>query len=104
MVKTLSNEEIRELLRGKSVLDEKPSSHQDEKPSSQYVYPYKKTQRGEKRSSQPENQKTLVIKDESIRQGFAQVPNIVLRDPTLSGNEKTLYALLLSYAWQNNGI
>ena len=46
--------------------------------------------------------KTLVFQDENLRHGFAQVPNMVLRDPLLSGNEKVLYALLLSYAWRND--
>jgi DNA-binding transcriptional ArsR family regulator len=34
--------------------------------------------------------------------GFTQVPNILLRDPTISSNAKVAYAELLSYAWHNN--
>lgn len=34
--------------------------------------------------------------------GFTQVPNFILRDPTISTNAKTAYALLLSYAWHND--
>ena len=33
--------------------------------------------------------------------GFTQVPNAILRDPTLPIQAKTLYAVLLSYAWQD---
>ena len=36
--------------------------------------------------------------------GFTQVPNIVLKDPKLSANAKTVYALMLSYAWNNNRV
>jgi len=52
-------------------------------------------------TSYQEKQRTLIFQDENLRHGFAQVPNVVLRDPSLSGNEKMLFALLLSYAWQN---
>jgi hypothetical protein len=34
--------------------------------------------------------------------GFTQLPNFILRDPTLSIGAKTTYALFLSYAWHNN--
>jgi len=47
-------------------------------------------------------QKTLIIKDENLQGGFAQIPNIILRDGTLSSNAVRLYALLLSYAWAND--
>ena len=47
-------------------------------------------------------QKTLIIKDENLQGGFAQIPNIVLRDGTLSAGAVRLYALLLSYAWAND--
>ena len=33
--------------------------------------------------------------------GFTQVPNLLLRNPTLSANAKIIYAQLLSYAWTN---
>ena len=34
------------------------------------------------------------------RDNFTQIPNEVLRDPNLSAQAKTVYAVLLSYAWQ----
>ena len=34
--------------------------------------------------------------------GFTQLPNFILRNPELSANAKTVYSLLLSYAWHNN--
>lgn len=43
----------------------------------------------------------LIIRDRGLRGGFAQVPSVVLRDGRLSGNAVRLYALLLSYAWQD---
>lgn len=43
--------------------------------------------------------KTLEILDPTLKQGFAPVPLQVLRSPRLSPSSKTLYALLLSYAW-----
>ena len=44
-------------------------------------------------------QKTLILKDKNIHGGFAQVPNVVLRDPRLSSNAVRLYCLLLTHAW-----
>ncbi len=34
--------------------------------------------------------------------GFTQVPNFLLKDPQVSANAKVVYAMLLSYAWNNN--
>ena len=34
--------------------------------------------------------------------GFTQVPNFILRDSAISIGAKTVYALLLSYAWHND--
>ena len=34
--------------------------------------------------------------------GFTQVPNFLLKDPTISANGKVVYSMLLSYAWNNN--
>ncbi|MDR3572034.1 MAG: helix-turn-helix domain-containing protein [Candidatus Pacebacteria bacterium] len=34
--------------------------------------------------------------------GFTQIPNFILRDPGVSIGAKTVYALLLSYAWHND--
>src|SRR5438552_15968467 len=40
--------------------------------------------------------------DPSARRGFTQLPNFILRTPELSANAKTVYSLLLSYAWHDN--
>ena len=40
--------------------------------------------------------------DPIARHGFTQLPNFILRNPDLSANAKTVYSLLLSYAWHNN--
>ena len=45
-------------------------------------------------------EKILQIRDAVLRPGFTQIPNQVLRDNKLSSDAKILYALLLSYAWQ----
>ena len=34
--------------------------------------------------------------------GFTQIPNFILRDPNLTIGAKTVYSLLLSYAWHND--
>lgn len=43
----------------------------------------------------------IEILDPSLRAGFTQLPRPVLRAKGLSRNAKTLYALLLDYAWQD---
>lgn len=35
-------------------------------------------------------------------EGFTQVPNFILRSPTLSMGAKLTYAMFLSYAWNND--
>src|SRR5450759_4138198 len=35
-------------------------------------------------------------------EGFTQVPNFILRSPTLSMGAKLTYAMFLSYAWHND--
>ena len=35
-------------------------------------------------------------------EGFTQVPNFILRSPTLSMGGKLTYAMFLSYAWNND--
>ena len=40
--------------------------------------------------------------DPIARYGFTQLPNFILRNPELSANAKTVYSLLLSYAWHNS--
>jgi hypothetical protein len=44
----------------------------------------------------------VIIEDESLRHGFTQIPNLVLRDPTISPGAKVVFGLLLSYAWQRD--
>lgn len=46
--------------------------------------------------------KTLVFDDPNLRHGFTQIANVVLKDSELSHAAVRLYALLLSYAWQNS--
>ncbi len=46
-------------------------------------------------------QDIIEILDPNLRLGFAQMPRPVLRAAALSRNAKTLYALLLDYAWQD---
>jgi hypothetical protein len=49
----------------------------------------------------PENsEKTLIIKDSTLKNGFTSVPNIVLTS-NISFGAKVIYALLLMFAWQN---
>jgi biotin operon repressor len=43
---------------------------------------------------------TVVILNEALRHGFTQLPNYVLRDKQLSFGARLSYAVLLSYAWQ----
>ena len=45
--------------------------------------------------------KTLVFEDRTLAQGFTQIPNAILRCPALSAGSRLLYAILLSYAWQD---
>jgi len=47
------------------------------------------------------DERDIVVEDESWRQGFTQVPNVVLRNPRISFGAKLAYAVLLSYAWQD---
>jgi len=47
-------------------------------------------------------QKTLVILDPALRRGFTSIPNCVLKAPGLSLAAKAMYAILLSFAWEND--
>ena len=49
-------------------------------------------------------EKNIILRgaDAASRQGFTQVPNFILRSPKLSTGAKLTYAMLLSYAWQND--
>ena len=100
--KRKQNYVINQIIKGvpleKIEYDVKPGLHQDVKQGLHYKYSSTNTHKSDNEGLQ---QRTLVFEDKNIRKGFAQVPNVVLRDSSLSGNEKTLYALLLSYAWQD---
>ncbi len=45
---------------------------------------------------------TIVVVNESLKHGFTQLPNYVLRDKKLSFGARLAYAILLSYAWQDD--
>ena len=49
-------------------------------------------------------EKNIILRgaDRLSAQGFTQVPNHILRNNTLSPGAKLAYAMLLSYAWQND--
>ena len=40
--------------------------------------------------------------DAATRGGFTQVPNFLLKSKSLSAGDKLAFAMLLSYAWQND--
>lgn len=42
---------------------------------------------------------TIVIEDDLLREGFTQVPNLLLKRTDISHGAKIAYAMLLSYAW-----
>ncbi len=44
----------------------------------------------------------LVGADAATAQGFTQVPNFLLKSKKLSAGDKMTFAMLLSYAWQND--
>ena len=44
----------------------------------------------------------LVGADAATAQGFTQVPNFLLKSKKLSSGDKMTFAMLLSYAWQND--
>lgn len=48
--------------------------------------------------------RNIVLKggDALSQRGFTQVPNHILRSAKISPGAKLAYAMLLSYAWQNN--
>lgn len=45
---------------------------------------------------------TVVVLNEALKRGFTQLPNYVLRDTKLSFGARLAYAVLLSYAWQED--
>lgn len=44
----------------------------------------------------------LATTDPVVRGGFTQVPNFILRNPELSAGAKVVYAMFLSYVWNND--
>ena len=49
-------------------------------------------------------ERNIILKgaDAATAQGFTQVPNFLLKSKTLSAGDKMTFAMLLSYAWQND--
>ena len=48
--------------------------------------------------------RNIILKgaDAATQQGFTQVPNFLLKSSKLSAGDKMAFAMLLSYAWQND--
>jgi len=48
--------------------------------------------------------RNIILKgaDAATAQGFTQVPNFLLKSKKLSSGDKMTFAMLLSYAWQND--
>ena len=44
---------------------------------------------------------TIMVLNEALKQGFTQIPRYILRDKRLSFGARLTYAVLLSYAWQD---
>ncbi len=44
----------------------------------------------------------IIVEDPLLREGFAQIPNGILRNPDLTIGAKVTYGVLLSYAWQKD--
>jgi hypothetical protein len=44
---------------------------------------------------------TIVVLNKALKQGFTQLPRYILRDKDLSFGARLTYAVLLSYAWQD---
>lgn len=51
------------------------------------------------RDSSGAEQDAIVIEDDLLREGFTQVPNLLLKRSDISHGAKIAYAMLLSYAW-----
>lgn len=45
---------------------------------------------------------TIVVLNQALKRGFTQLPNYVLRDKDLSFGARLAFAVLLSYAWQQD--
>ena len=50
----------------------------------------------------PSEQEVIIVEDETLREGFTQIPNAILRRSDVSPGAKLTYMVLLSYAWQRN--
>ncbi len=50
-------------------------------------------------TSVPEERSPIIVEDPAMRDGFTQVPNALLRHPTITLGAKIAYGVLLSYAW-----
>lgn len=53
----------------------------------------------------PGHERTVIIEDESLRQfvgGFTSIPNRILRNSVITLGARMCYAMLLSYAWQDD--
>jgi hypothetical protein len=74
-------------------------SHQERTPMSHYEYPIKNIHGNSILEYGKEN--TLVHEDPNLRQGFSQIPNVILSDSLLTDKEVRLYCLLLRYSWKD---
>lgn len=45
---------------------------------------------------------TIVVLNQALKYGFTQLPRFVLKDKRLSFGARLTYAVLLSYAWQED--
>jgi hypothetical protein len=45
---------------------------------------------------------TIVVLNKALKQGFTQLPRYILKDKTLTFGARLTYAVLLSYAWQED--
>lgn len=45
---------------------------------------------------------TIVVLNQALKHGFTQIPRYILRDKKLSFGARLTYAVLLSYAWQED--
>src|SRR5712692_7185416 len=51
-----------------------------------------------------DERRNIILKgaDAATAQGFTQVPNFLLKSKKLNAGDKMTFAMLLSYAWQND--
>ena len=45
---------------------------------------------------------TIIVLNQALKHGFAQLPRYILKDKRLSFGARLTYAILLSYAWQED--